>query len=172
MAPGRETLVSWRTRIAALRAPVCNMAHEAVRFGPDGKPVANPRSPSGYARSGVCTEAVRAGHLGCNHTTARYLLRDALESCPHDGNAELLAELNDLENAISLLDHRRYDAETRYAQAVAQSARADIAESQRAIGALEAEHRGYIARVLAVRAVVLVRLDAAIGTQQADAMAG
>ncbi|MGH6663282.1 MAG: hypothetical protein ACREB2_00045, partial [Pseudolabrys sp.] len=93
------------------------MAHESIRCGPDAMPVRNSRSPSGYARAGICPEAIRSSHLGCSHTMARHLLRRALDCVPDGGHA-LLRELDELENAISLLDHRRYDAETRHARAV------------------------------------------------------
>ena len=118
MTPDRESLMSWRMRLAALRAPACGMAHESIRSGPGAVPVRNSRSLSGYARAGICPEAIRSGHLGCSHTTARHLLRDALDCVPGGGGAPLRHELNELENAISLLDQRRYDAETRRAQAV------------------------------------------------------
>jgi len=39
-------------------------------------------------------------------------------------------ELNELENAISLLDHRRYDAETRHAQAIDAGAPAQTAAAR------------------------------------------
>ncbi len=146
MTPDRESLISWRMRLAALRAPACGMAHESIRSGPEAKPVRNSRSPSGYARAGICPEAIRSGHLGCSHTTARHLLRDALDCIPGGGVAPLRHELNGLENAISLLDHRRYDAETRHARAIDAGSPAQTAAARRAIDDLVAEHRSYVAR--------------------------
>jgi hypothetical protein len=162
MPPDRQMLLAWRKRLAALRAPACGMAHEGVRSGPDTKPQPNARSPSGYARTGLCPEAVRAGHIGCSHTMARHLLRDALDAIAVSDNEPLLHELNDLENAISLLDHRRYDAETRRARAVDLGDAAEAAAAQRAIDELVGEHRGYAVRALVLRDAVLTHLDSAL----------
>ncbi len=162
MAPDRESLTSWRMRLAALRAPACGMAHESIRSGPDAMPVRNSRSPSGYARAGICPEAIRSGHLGCSHTMARHLLRDALGRVPGDGRAGLLRELDELENAISVLDHRRYDAETRHARAIDAGTPAQTAAARRAIDDLVAEHRGYVARALALRDAAVALIDAAL----------
>jgi hypothetical protein len=164
-----KTLKALRARVAALHAPPCGMAHESVPSGPDGKPQRSSRSPSGFARAGICPESVRAGHLGCSHTTARYLLRDAMERLP--GEPALLEELHELEQAISILDHRRYDAESRRATAIyAQEAEA-IAPSEREIADLVAEHRGHVARAARLRADVLRRIDDALAAGQAGAEA-
>jgi hypothetical protein len=169
MQPDRQTLTAWRMRLAALRAPACGMAHEGVRSGPDAKPLPNSLSPTGYARTGLCPEAVRAGHIGCSHTMARHLLRDALDAITGGDNEPLLRELNDLENAISLLDHRRYDAETRHARAVDRGDAAEAAVAQRAIDELVGEHRGYAGRALVLRDGVLARLDAVLAPSDAPA---
>jgi hypothetical protein len=92
---------------------------------------------------------------------ARYLLRHALAAIPGSGNAPLLRELDDLENAISPLDHRRYDAETRLARARANGS-ADTGAARRAIDDLVGEHRSYAGRALALRDAVLQRLDGAL----------
>jgi hypothetical protein len=169
MPPDRQMLLAWRMRLADLRAPACGMAHEGVRSGADAKPLPNPLSPTGYARTGLCPEAVRAGHIGCSHTMARHLLRDALDAMPESDNEPLLRELNALENAVSLLDHRRYDAETRHARAVERGDAAEAAAAQRAIGELVGEHRGYTGRALALRDAVLTHLDSALVPPDAPA---
>ena len=169
MQSDRQTLLAWRTRLAALRAPACGMAHEGVRSGADAKPLPNLRSPSGYARTGLCPEAVRVGHIGCSHTMARHLLRDALDAIAGSDNAPLLRELNELENAISLLDHRHYDTETRHARAVNRGEAAEATAAQRAIDDLVDEHRGYTGRALALRDAVLAQLDVALVPSDASA---
>lgn len=92
---------------------------------------------------------------------ARHLLRRALDCVPDGGHA-LLRELDELENAISLLDHRRYDAETRHARAVDAGTRAQAAAARPAIDGLVAEHHGYAARALALRDAALALIDAAL----------
>jgi hypothetical protein len=164
MPPDSATLLAWRDRVAALRAPACDMAHEAIPRQPDGTPRPSTTSPSGYSRIGICAPSVRERHIGCSHTTARLVLGDALLALGDD-DAPLVAALRDLENAISLLDHRRYDAETGYARAV--DAGADMAATRAAIDSLVAEHRACAARAAALRDAVLARLDAALAGQPA-----
>jgi hypothetical protein len=163
MVADRASLTTWRARVAALTAPACAMAHESIPLGPDGAPARSAASPSGYARAGICPAAVRAAHVGCSHTTARHVLRDALDALNRGGlggDGPLRDELRDIENNISLLDHRRYDAETCHARAL--EAATPDSTTQRAIDDLVAEHRRYAARALALRDAVLARLDAAL----------
>ena len=131
-------------------------------------PARNSRSPSGYARAVFARRQYGSGHLGCSHTTARHLLRDALDCIPGGGAAPLRHELNGLENAISLLDHRRYDAETRHARASRCRTPAQTAAARRAIDDLVAEHRSYVARALALRDAALALVDAALVSSDAD----
>jgi hypothetical protein len=156
----RAVLIALRARVAALRASPCGMAHESIPDGPDGDPMPNARSPSGFARTGLCPDAERATNLGCSHTTARYVLRDALLQVPGDGNEAVLAALHDLEQAISLLDHRRYDAESRSANA--RLAKVNGAGGDREIAALVAEHRSCVRRAGELRDDVLRRIDDAL----------
>ena len=157
----QEPLPALRERVAALRAPPCGMAHESIRANAGG-PARNPRSPSGYARVGLCPPSVRATHLGCSHTMARHALRDALERLGGEETHALLAELHDLEQAISLLDHRRYDAETRKANAVVAGASEALMSAEHEIAGLIAEHHAYRDRVTRVRDEALRQLDAVI----------
>jgi hypothetical protein len=160
MALGSETLIELRDRIAAMYASPCGMAHESIPSGPDGKPLRSAHSPSGFGRTGICPAPLRAKHLGCSHTMARYLLRDALLRLP--GGEGLLGELHELEQAISLLDHRRYDAESRLAAAIQAQEAGATAAAERDIAALVMEHRGYVARAARLREDVLHRIDDAL----------
>jgi hypothetical protein len=154
-----ESLIALRRRVEALRAMHCGMAHESIPAGPDGKALQSARSPSGFARAGICPEAVRAGNLACSHTMARHVLRDALMQVPGEGTEAVLAALHELEQTISLLDHRRYDAESR--RASARAAGADASSAEREIAALVAEHRACVTRAASLRGDVLRRIDEA-----------
>jgi hypothetical protein len=166
MALEPEALIALRRRVEALRASPCDMAHEGIPTGPDGDPVRSTRSPSGFARVGLCPEAARVTNLACSHTMARYLLRDAIMQVPDERDEAVLAALHELEQAISLLDHRRYDAESR--RAGARLAEADGAPADREIGALVAEHRAAVTRAAELRDDVLRRIDDALGATRAD----
>jgi hypothetical protein len=155
-----QSLATLRDRVAALRAPACGMAHESVTAGGDGLPVPSSVSDSGYARAGICPASVRARHLGCSHTMARYVLRDALAGVSGAQAEPLLAELGELEQAIGVLDHRRYDAETRRANALTSAG--DVAGPEREIAALVAEHQSYVDRAVRLRDAILRLLDGAL----------
>ncbi len=157
----RESLVLLRDRVAALHAPLCGMAHESVRLDARGRPIKHPQSDSGYSRPGLCQQPQRAVHLGCSHTMARYVLRDALDRLPGDHAAQR-TELLKLDAAIGLLDHRRYAAECRRAAALEADAPDLAAAADAEIAQAVAEHRRLIARILALRDDVLRRLDAAL----------
>ena len=167
MALEVEALIELRRRVEALRASPCGMAHESIPAGPDGDPVRSTRSPSGFARVGLCPEAGRAANLACSHTMARYALRDAIMQVPAEGDEAVLAALHELEQTISLLDHRRYDAESR--RASAKLAKADDAPGEREIAILTAEHRACVMRAAELRDDVLRRIDDALGAAGADA---
>jgi hypothetical protein len=166
MALEPEALIALRRRVEAVRASPCGMAHESIPADPDGNPVRSTRSPSGFARAGLCPEAVRAANLACSHTMARYVLRDAIQQVPGEGDEAVVAALHELEQAISLLDHRRYDAESR--RASARLAEADGAPGEREIAALVAEHRASVTRADELRDDVLRRIDDALGATRAD----
>jgi hypothetical protein len=84
-----------------------------------------------------------------------------LDRLPGDTDA-LREETRALENHISLLDHRRFEAECRRADALRADARDVAALAAAEIEAAIAEHRACTARALAVRDAVLRRLDEAI----------
>jgi hypothetical protein len=160
--PARDATLALRNRVAALHATPCGMAHERIPSGADGMPLRDGRNQSGYVRPGICIAALRDGHVGCTHTTARYVLRDALQEMGGEATEAMLDELRQLENAISLLDHRRYDAECRRADALLSGAQGDVAEAQAEIMRLVAEHRVCGEQALRLRDEVLLRLDAAL----------
>src|SRR5580704_6642834 len=166
MALKQEALIALRRRVEALRASPCDMAHESIPAGPNGDPVPSTRSPSGFARVGLCPEAGRATNLACSHTMARYVLRDAIMQVPREGDEAVVAALHELEQAISLLDHRRYDAESRRASAAL--VEADGAPAEREIAALVAEHRAAVMRAGELRDDVLRRIDDALAATRAD----
>ena len=167
MRPDEEALIALRSRIETLRASACGMAHESIPTDPDGKPVPSARSPSGFARVGICPEAVRNENIACSHTMARYLLRDAVMRLPGEGTEAILAALHDLEQEISLLDHRRYDAESRRAAAMLAKGSDDAAALE--IAGLVAEHRACVTRAESLRAEVLRRIDDALCVARAVA---
>jgi hypothetical protein len=166
MGSDGEALRAWRDRVAGLQALPCGMAHENIPVDPNGRPEKNPFNESGYARAGLCPADKRATHLGCSHTMARHILRDALDSLRDPGDAALLDELRNLDSNISLLDHRRFDAELRHAKAVEADDADAVRRALHDIDALVAEHRARNAEALTLRDAVLTRLDAALAVPE------
>ena len=70
-----------------------------------------------------------------------------------------VARMSEAKSGISLLDHRRYDAESRCASA--RAAGTDASSAEREIAALVAEHRAYVIRAASLRGDVLRRIDEA-----------
>lgn len=150
-----------RDRIAASHAVACGMVHEAVPRDQAGQPLAHAVEPDGYARPALCPAGRRDTQLACSHTAARLPLRrgiEALQARGADAAAELLAEWIRLDTALGTLDHRRYAAETRLADAV-RSGSDRIAEEKRSIAALVREHRDLARGLDALRDRILAAID-------------
>jgi len=159
-----DGLVQLRDRIAASHAVACGMVHEAVPRDEAGQPLTHAVEPDGYARPALCPAGRRDTQLACSHTAARLPLRRAIEALHArgaDAAGELLAEWVQLDTALGTLDHRRYAAETRLADAV----RADsdlISEERRSIAALVREHRDLARGLDALRDRILAAIDQAL----------
>lgn len=156
-----EILAALRRRLAALTAPACAMAHEAIPLDADGKPKRSAQNQSGYARSGICAEGKRAAHIGCTHTMARYLLIAAVARLPADA-AAVADDVRALENDISLLDHRRFAAECRRADALLSGSHDALAAANAEIAVTVAEHRACAVRAIALRDEILRWLDSVL----------
>lgn len=162
-----EALAGLRQRIRESRAVVCGMVHESVPRDRDGHPVAHPIEPDSYARPALCPAGRRDTQLACSHCTARLPLRRAIEALQaRDGTdaaalESLLAEWMRLDTALGTLDHRRYAAETRLADAV-RSGSGPVAREERSIAALIREHRDLARGLDALRDRILAAIDRAL----------
>lgn len=158
-----EELALLRDRIRESRAVACGMVHESVPRDGAGQPLAHAVEPDAYARPALCPAGRRDTQLACSHSTARLPLRRAIEAL-HARGAEtpvledLLAEWMRLDTALGTLDHRRYAAETRLADAV-RAGSGPMAEEERSIAALVREHRGLARGLDALRDRILAAID-------------
>ncbi|HSP26752.1 MAG TPA: hypothetical protein VLQ65_16425, partial [Saliniramus sp.] len=121
----------------------CDMRHES-RVSEAGA----------HARPPLCPSRARMGNIACSHTSARLLMRDAwllLEEIGQPDAAMQREELARIDYESSVLDYRRYDADT--------EGRADLVASQ------IAEHRALGEEVEALRKAALVALDRAAADQ-------
>jgi hypothetical protein len=137
-AADRTELARLRDRIRETRAVACGMVHESVPHDAAGQPLAHAVEPDAYARPALCPAGRRDTQLACSHSTARLPLRRAIEALHGRGAGapdELLVEWMRLDTALGALDHRRYAAETRLADA-AGAGPDRIAEERRSIAAL------------------------------------
>lgn len=159
-----EALAGLRERIRESRAVACGMAHESVPRDRDGHPMAHPIEPDSYARPALCPAGRRDMQLACSHSTARLPLRRAIEALRArgaDAPDELLAEWMRLDTALGTLDHRRYAAETRLADAVSAGS-GTAAQEERSIAALVREHRDLAQGLDALRDRILAAIDRAL----------
>lgn len=152
-----------RDRIRESRAVACGMVHEAVPRDAAGQPLAHAIEPDGYARPALCPAGRRDTQLACSHSTARLPLRRAIEALQAQDvdAAELLADWMRLDAALGTLDHRRYAAETRLADAI-RAGDGPVAEERRSIAALVREHRDLALGLDALRDRILAAIDHAL----------
>lgn len=158
-----EELALLRDRIRETRAVACGMVHESVPRDGAGQPLAHAVEPDAYARPALCPAGRRDTQLACSHSTARLPLRRAIEALHARGvdAADLLAEWMRLDTALGTLDHRRYAAETRLADAV-RAESGPMAEQERSIAALVREHRDLARGLDALRDRILAAIDRAL----------
>jgi hypothetical protein len=160
------------------RPVACDMAHEAVLLPHDNGTEHAPAYGSSYPRPDICLSKRRKRNLACAHTTARYVLRDALAllAGTHDNGDYYDAQLtiwNDLDSALGHLDHRRHNAEDAQAAALQSCDMVAQATSAALIAQTITEHRALVAKIEAithdVRAALeslITRLSDADGTNQ------
>ncbi|WP_349369991.1 hypothetical protein [Salinarimonas sp.] len=113
-----------------LEARACGLAHEGWR-GRTGAPL-------------FCDRMSRSVNIACAHTTARYVLRDAVLALRARGRPEAvawLAEWQALDAEIGRCDHARSEAEKVEDAAAVATAAADHAAATRALVALHARIR-------------------------------
>jgi hypothetical protein len=159
-----EELGRLRDRIRETRAVPCGMVHESVPRDAGGRPVAHAVEPDSYARPALCPAGRRDTQLACSHSTARLPLRRAIEALharDADVPGELLTEWMRLDTALGTLDHRRYAAETRLADAVREGS-GPMAEEERSIAALVREHRDLAQGLDTLRDRILAEIDRAL----------
>jgi hypothetical protein len=162
-----EELGRLQARIRDTRAVACGMVHESVPRDPGGQPLAHAVEPGAYARPALCPAGRRDTQLACSHSTARLPLRRAIEALQARPGADaaaletLLADWMVLDTALGTLDHRRYAAETRLADAV-RAGSGTAAQEQRSIAALVREHRDLARGLDALRDRVLAAIDRAL----------
>jgi hypothetical protein len=171
-----------RDRLATLEVAKCRLAHERVAQR-DGLVIWQSRGESErlVVRRGLCNWEIRRQQLSCAHTTARYLLQDALTALHRAGEmseetrASLHGQVTAIADTIHGLDTRKYDAEKLMALAAERmvlNARenqvadpqlaTDVAAAEAAVAALEQEHGECVERLLALRSRILELLDAII----------
>lgn len=135
-APDRSPDLSLPELAAALdrlEARACGLAHEGWRGRP-GAPL-------------FCGRMSRAVNIACAHTTARYVLRDAvlaLQARGHPESVAWLAQWQALDAEICRCDHARSEAEKVEDAAAVATAVADHAAATRALAALHARIRAAV----------------------------
>jgi len=128
-----------RVALDGLRVVVCDMKHERVH-----------REGEQALRQSICAARARKSNIACSHTSARIQMRDAwllLETIGDPQASAQCEELSRVDGEISVLDHRRYDAEA--------AGREDI------VADCIARHRALGSEIEALRQVAITALDRA-----------
>jgi hypothetical protein len=117
-----ERLKVLRKEIGELEAVKCQMYHEKMKLDVASNLFLLSTAPDAlFERTGFCSLAVRKQRIACAHTTARYLLREALSLLQkQDGQNNTIydkwwQELNQLEDSMHSTDHQKGDLEKEYA---------------------------------------------------------
>jgi hypothetical protein len=122
----RRALSGFAAVLDGLEVRLCGLAHEGWR----GRP----------GTSLFCDRMSRAANIACAHTTARYVLREAISALRARGHPQAdawLAEWQALDGEIGRCDHARSEAEK---LADADSVAAAVARHGAAARALAALH--------------------------------
>lgn len=128
-----------RDALMELRAVACDMRHELAYQGSEG-----------ILRPQLCPSRMRNGNVACSHTSARLLIREAwllLEKSDYPDATAQREELARVDYEISILDHRRFDAET--------EGRTDL------VAVHVADHRMLVGQIETLRLSAIAALDRA-----------
>lgn len=112
-----------RDGVTSLRVDACCLSHEQVTFdeGRAGRVSRGIGVEPALRRVGLCSAEHRAAQLSCAHTTARYVLGDAVLALHERGAVsdaeagELQAEIESISESIHQTDWSKGEAEARYA---------------------------------------------------------
>lgn len=168
-----DRLALLRQEIAALRVVKCRMSHERVKRSGDSMLPVRSRLPGlSYERIGLCSPEVRAEMLACSHTTARIKLKNAIDELSAatgktaDQVRHFADELNQLNNQIHLLDHRKGEAELLLAEAEEEvfrlgtrDAKNKLNKAKQSVSEMELLHDSYVDQIGILRDRVVSEFD-------------
>ncbi len=154
-----------REEVASLQAVKCRMYHEKMQLK-NGLPVSAAVPAAVFERVGFCSPAIRAKRMACAHTTARYVLRDAIQELQRlDSRNESMYqhwcnELNTVEDTIHATDHQKGQVEKEYATLLSKTSATptQLAQKQQLIEQLEQTHSQCVDEMEQVRQRILERL--------------
>ena len=164
-----------RDRVASLHVHACGLVHEQVIFEKErAKRLSRGIGVEpALARVGLCSDEYRARQLSCAHTTARYVLGDAVLAL-HDRGAladeearELQAEIESISESIHRTDWSKGEAEARHAlmrerAAATATSIFGLGETERWIAELVERHHRCVERLQRLREHILQRLDSVL----------
>ena len=171
-----DALSRLRDHIATLQVLPCRLAHEQVILEHG---IAQRRSQglgveSAFVRVGLCPSDLRSHQLSCAHTTARNVLEHAITRLSeaallsHDDARQLSADLHRISNSIHETDWHKNEAEVRYALLVEQgtasgSTSSALLKEKQHLASLVDRHQESAKELQRIHALVLARLDSALG---------
>ena len=159
--------------VSGLRAVSCRMHHEEVVQTTHASHLSSEETSSSalqFERRGFCPHDFRSRQLACGHTTARYILHDALQELKNAQSAnnteitEALQEWSNLDGSIGRLDHRKGEAEKIRAELEHQTCTSNpefntMEEIEGEIEEIGCTHKEYVERLENMRTNVLLWIE-------------
>lgn len=165
-------LIEMKEKLGKLEAVKCGIAHEKVLIDEQTNlPITTYTGEIVFERIGFCAPETRKKRISCSHTSAPYILQDALMLLEFEGaDVEFLKkEFFDVTNQICQLDHKKGDAEADLAKLIAkkqtepnQQTETEIASANREIKKIENEHAESVDKIAKLRDRIILEIEKAI----------
>ena len=166
-----NNLIRLIDKIKNIEGVRCDMVHERVAIDASSKlPIPNWVEKNSFKRNSLCPSEVRNKRLACGHTDVRNILKKflselkSIEEFDKTKIENLHAKLDKTDLDICLLDHKKGDAELRYAMKLNEVYQInkgmknpdaiileDLKDEKAEIKKLEATHRNYVTTMLELK---------------------
>ena len=165
--PARDSVPQLRDEVASFHAHACRLAHEQVIFE-DGRAKRLSRGiglEPALGRVGLCAAEHRARQLSCAHTTARYVLVDAVvvlqehEILTAAEAQALRLEIEEISDTIHATDWSKGEAEACYALTRERAVDGVTSEAERRIAELVESHQRCVERLQRLQRHILDKLE-------------
>lgn len=168
-----EKLTLLRQQLRELKAIKCEMYHEKMKLDVASNLFVSNANPDAlFERTGFCSLTIRKQRIACAHTSARYLLREALSVLKAQDTqnpifySSLEQELNRLEDTIHSTDHQKGNLEKEYATLWNNAQIEEVRKLALRITELEKIHSDCVDQIDRLRYDIIHKIDNVIATNR------